>query len=472
MKYDFDIAVIGGGSGGLVAASLAKSMQARVLLIEGGKMGGDCLNYGCVPSKTFLKSAHLFKEMKKASDYGIIINDATASIPQVMSRVNQVIESIAPHDSVERFESMGVEVIKGIASIVDEHSVLVNDKVYSSKRIIIATGSAPVVPGIPGLKDVNYYNNETIFSLSYTPKKMIVLGAGVIGLELGQGFACMDIDVSIVDHSSMLFAKEDSDVGEVMLKEFINDGMHFHLGTSITRVYKKDENIIVVIKKDNQVTELECDTLFVALGRKPNVDSLQLKTVGINQTERGYIEVNQYLQTSLPSIYAIGDVVGQYQFTHIASYHASVAVKNALLINKFKTSYYNVAWTTYTSPEVSHVGMLEVEARKQNKKISVYKLPISQNDRSKAQDDMVGFIKVILDQNSIVIGATIVSNIAGELLPLLSYMVTHKKKVNTLMNVIFQYPIQGEILKTVGLEVFKDNVKKWQVSLLKNIVQR
>ncbi len=471
LKYDYDVVVIGAGSGGLVAASIASSMQARVMLVESSKMGGDCLNYGCVPSKSFLKSAHVSKEIRNSEEYGIHVGDVEVSLPRVLARVQEVIKSIEPHDSVERYTSKGVVVVTGVGKIMDQHTVSVEGTRYTTKRIIIATGCSPFVPNIEGLHDVSYYTNETIFSIDYTPKEMIVLGAGVIGLELGQGFCNLGVNVTIVDFASSIFSRDENEVGTIMKEAIENDGVNFSLESKIIKIEEKDNLKYVTIEKNGVQSILTCDTLLVALGRKPN-SNFGADNVGVQVDKRGYVITDDYLETSVKGIYAIGDITGKYQFTHMASYQASIAVKNALVFKRFKVSYNNVAWTTFTSPEVSHVGVLEEDIKKQGINYKVYCSDIFENDRSKTKGDTIGFVKIIVDKKGIVIGATIVGSVAGEMLALLSYMVSNKQPLSKVMNVIYQYPIQGEIIKTLSVKAFVENVKPWQNKVMKKIATR
>ncbi len=467
----YDIAIIGGGSGGLVAAATATGMGASVLLVEGRKMGGDCLNYGCVPSKTFLKSAHMAEKIARASDYGIDVDFSEAHIERVMERVRKIIATIAPHDSKERFESLGADVVEGMGKLTSPNSINVNGKEYFAKRILIATGSRAMIPPIKGLSDVPYYTNETIFDMVEKPKRLIVLGGGPIGLELGQGFAHLGVHVTVIDGGDSLFRRDEPEVAPILEEKLRSDGVSLCLGAKIERVYKDDNGISVCITQNGREDEVKADALLVALGRRPNTEELGLNQVGIETDKRGYIKVNEKMQTSLKSVYACGDVCGGYLFTHIASYEAGIAVRNALVMNAFKKSYSNVAWTTYTEPEVAHVGYLESEAREKGVFAYAHIVKFSRNDRALAEDDADGLLKVIVNAKGIVVGATIVSQKAGEIIPFLSLMVTKKLKLTDAMGVIFQYPIEAEIIKTAAIEEFKRNVKPWQQSLIRKIVK-
>ncbi len=466
----YDVIIIGAGSGGLVAAATACGMGAATLLIENRKMGGDCLNYGCVPSKTFLKSCRIMKNIKKAEHYGIAVDFSEVSLKEIMARVKSVISEIAPHDSVERFTALGADVVLGHGEIISATSVKVGANIYNTRNIIIATGSSPVILPIEGLDQIPFYTNETIFDLETLPKKMVVLGGGPIGLELGQGFAQLGSKVHIVDRSDTIFKKDEPEVSPILTKALEDDGVTFHMSSNILSISRQDSETLLKIEQDGTVIELTCDTLFIAIGRKPNTNGLGLENLQIETDKRGFIIVNDKLQTSTSNIYAIGDVRGKYQFTHTASYEAGVAIKNALIGNTFKTAYSNVCWTTYTFPEVAHVGLLEGECKDEGS-YTLF-IDISDNDRAKADDDRHGFVKLVMDKKRRVLGATIVSEKASEMLTQLSLMVTNKMHLSDTLSVIYQYPIQGEIIKALATTDFKDHVKPWQRKVIKKIVNR
>ncbi len=471
MKYDFDLAIIGAGSGGLFLAAVAANMGAKTLLIENHKMGGDCLNYGCVPSKTFLKSAHLAKQIRSSEQYGIKTSINDVSLKAVMQRVKDVIAEIAPHDSVERFTSLGVQVELGHGELVSCNEVKVNNRIFSAKNIAITTGSSPALPQIDGLDSVKYYTNENIFDLEELPKKLVVLGAGPIGLELGQGFANLGSETHMIIRENALFARDEPEVAPIMQQVLEEDGLILHFKTSIKSVAQDGNGIKVELEHDGKIESINADALLIAVGRVPNSKNLNLKGVGILTDSRGYIKVNKHLQTNVPNIFACGDVKGGYLFTHTASYEAEIVAKNALLYPMFKTDYSKIAWTTYTAPEVAHVGYLENEARKMGLKFTTQILPIDANDRAKAENDRHGFIKVILDSKSRLIGATIMGDKAGEMLPTLSLLVARKMKLSAVFSMIYQYPIQGEIVKSIAYKDFGSRTKAWQKTLLKKIVR-
>ena len=471
MKYQYNMIILGAGSAGLTATTGGVTLGARVMLIENNKMGGDCLNYGCIPSKTFLKSARLARLINKSDEYGLKTT-MDISVPSIMKRVKDVVAQIEPHDSKLHYEKMGVDVRFGEAKIVDCHTVMLNNKEYTGKSILIATGTKAIIPPIKGLEYVNYHTNESIFALDYTPKNIIVLGAGPIGVELGQGFVNTGSTVDIIDRSTNIFTKEEPEVEKIMEEVFKKDNLHIHLNTEIMEVNQIGNDIIVTVKTNNQVKKMVCDTLLVALGRTPNTKNLGLEEIGVVLDKQGYIVVNNKLQTSIPNIFACGDVRGEYMFTHTAGYEGIVAIKNALIAPLFKVKYNNVAWATYTSPEVAHVAMTEIQAKEKGLFAHAIVYPMTKNDRSKTEDDQVGFVKVILDKKGRVIGGTIVSERAGELIATLALMVTNKMKMTSALSVIYPYPTQSEIFKMVALEEMLNNIKPWQKILVKNIVKK
>lgn len=473
MKYDFHIIVVGAGSAGLVVASGAAGLGARVALIESEKMGGDCLNWGCVPSKSFLKSAHIADYVSKGDLFGIDSTLNATDLKKVMKRVSSVIKSIEPNDSAERYESLGVQVIKGFGKLVDSHHVEVANKVYSSKTIVLATGSSPSIPPIKGLDNIAYLTNKTVFDLEKLPERLIVLGAGPIASELGQGFSHLGSKVTIINRSSHLFKKDDPEVAPLMLERFINDGMNMELGVKIIEINENiNKEIEVAIEKDGKITTIIGDKLLLALGRKPNTAGLGLENIGVDLTKSGHIMTNKNLQTSIANIYACGDVAGPFAFTHMAGYQASIVIQNAIFPIKKKVDYSSVPWVTYTKPEVAHVGYTETQLINENKGYKKYMVPLVENDRAKAESDTEGFLKILLDTKGVVIGATLVGEKAGEMIGLANMALVKKMKVSSFMSMTFPYPTELEIYRTIALEALKEGFKPWQKNLVKKLFLR
>lgn len=472
MRYDYHIIVIGAGSGGLVVASGAASLGARVALIEAEKMGGDCLNAGCVPSKTFLKSAHIAKAIRDASMYGLTANLKKVDLAAVMDRVNKVIREIEPHDSRERYEGLGVDVILGFGEIQDRHTVKIGRETITGKYIVIATGSEPAVPPIPGLNDVDYQTNRTIFHLKELPGHLIVLGSGPIGIELGQGFRHLGSQVTIINRSPGLFKKDDPEVGPLMEKQLKDDGIELLLGIAYRRVRQDIDGISVEIEQEGKSRVITGDQILVAAGRLPATKNLGLDKVGVRVDGKGYIVTNRKLNTSVKNIYACGDVTGPYQFTHMAGYQAGIIIRNVIFKLGAKVDYSTVPWTTYTKPEVAHVGYTEPMARKAGIYNSSLKVDLSTIDRAKAEDDRVGFLKLNLGKKKRIIGATLVGEKAGEMIHAITIAINQKLTAGFFMNMIFSYPTESEILKSASLEAAKQSLKPWMKKVIRAVLLR
>lgn len=470
MKYDYDIIVIGGGSGGLVVASGASSLGARVALIEESDMGGDCLNTGCVPSKSFLKVGHTCEAIRNSEKYGVKSEIKEVDINKVMKRGNSVIETIRPKDSKGRYEKMGVDVIKGRGIIEDSNSIKVGEKILKTKNIVIATGSSPFIPDIKGLDSISYFTNENIFKIDKKPKHLIVLGGGPIGLELGQGFSEIGSKVTIIDRNKNMFSKDEPEVGNLMIDVFRNMDISIKLNSKILEIEKDNEDIKVLIEVDGKKEVVVGDSILVSLGRNPNTKNIGAEKIGLKLDKRGSIITDLQMKTNIKNIYACGDVTGPYQFTHMASYQASIVIKSIISPIKSKADYSYVPWTTYTKPEVSHVGMMEKAAKEKRVFAKSITIPLDEADKSVAEGDINGFLKLILGKGGRVLGATIVGEKAGELITIASIAIKNKMKVNDFAHIIYPYPSQSEIFKYAALKNMKDNFKPWQKKLIKKIM--
>jgi len=469
MKYKYHIIIIGGGSAGLVVASGGASMGAKIALIEESKMGGDCLNTGCIPSKSFLRSAHLAADLKNSREYGISASLKDVNISAVMKRVQKVIETIAPHDSAERFTSLGVDVIKGRGILVDSHTVRVHDRIVTGKHIVIATGSRPVIPPVPGLDKVPYFTNENIFKIKTLPKKLVILGAGSIGLELGQGFRQLGSEVEIIDIADRIFIKDDPEVAPLMERVLTDEGISLKLNAKIKEVKKTGNRISVTIGRDGELETIHGTDLFLSLGRAPVTGNMGLEYSGVKIDERGFISVNKYMQTNIENIYACGDVTGPYLFTHMAGYQGGVVLRNIIFpLKKSAVDYSTVPWTTYTRPEVAHAGYTEQMAREKSKLKDVILVDLKDMDRAQTDSDTAGFLKLILGKGNRIIGATMVGNKGGDIIPLASMAIRHRMKAAGFMSQIFSYPTEAEIFKFAGYAFARKSFKPW----MKNIVQK
>jgi pyruvate/2-oxoglutarate dehydrogenase complex dihydrolipoamide dehydrogenase (E3) component len=473
MRYNYHIIVLGAGSGGLVVASGGASLGAKVALIEEDKMGGDCLNTGCVPSKSFLRAAHLAADIRDASSFGLsaILTGVDASL--IMKRVHDVIQTIAPHDSIERFTSLGVDVINGRGVLVDSHAVKVNDRIITGKYIVIATGSRAAVPPIPGLADVPYLTNENIFNLQKLPEKLLILGGGPIGLELGQGFRHLGSEVEIIDIAPHLFPKDDEEVVPLMERLLQKEGIILTLSAKINQIKKNGDEITVVLEKDGIIREVAGSHLLVSLGRKPITKDMGLENAGVKPDQRGYVTVNNHMQTNIKNIYACGDVAGPYQFTHMAGYQAGVVIRNIIFpLKKASVDYSTVPWTTYTRPEVAHVGYTEQWAREEGLFIDSIMVELKESDRAQTDNDTEGFLKLVLGKKNRIIGATMVGNKAGEIIPLASLAIRNKMKATVFMSQIFSYPTEAEIFKFASLAFAKKSFKPWMKVVIKTLLLR
>lgn len=471
MPHEYHVVVIGGGSAGLITASAAAALGAKVALIEGGKMGGDCLNTGCVPSKSLLASAHLADRIRRADTFGLESSLAPVQLQQVMKRVHHVIDAIAPHDSVERFQSMGVEVFQAHGKLLDAHTVQAGDRTLTGKNIVIAAGSGPQIPKLKGLESVHYMTNENLFSLETLPEHLMIWGAGPIAMEIGQAFVQLGSKVTVVLRGSQLFKKDEPEAASIMARQLEADGIQFKYGHDITEVSQEGRRIALSLKelKTGTLSMISGDAFLIALGRQPASGNMGLEAAGVKTDKRGFVMVNEALQTSQPHIYACGDITGPYQFTHMAGYQAGIVARNLFVPLKKKVDYRHVVWTTYTSPQVAQAGYTEAAAREAGLLGSVIVHPFKDIDRAMIEDDQEGLLKLVLDRKKRVIGATLVSEQAGEMIHLASMAIVKKMKVSAFTELIYAYPSKAEIFSAAALAQWKDTVPDWQKKLFKKL---
>ncbi|MCW9025111.1 MAG: dihydrolipoyl dehydrogenase [Gammaproteobacteria bacterium] len=449
-QFDHNLVVIGAGSGGLVSAYIAAAVKAEVTLIEKDKMGGDCLNTGCVPSKTLIHSARYLAQSKNVEKLGFKSADIKFDFADVMQHVKSAIAQVAPHDSVERYMDLGVNVIQGEARITSPFEVQVNDKTLTTKNIVIATGARPFVPKIPGIDEIDYLTSDTIWNLNVLPKKLLVLGAGPIGCELAQSFARFGSQVTMVQRGARIMPREDADVSEILSEKLVKEGIILCLGHTSKRFEKNSEQKYLVAEHDNKEVKLEFDQILVAVGRKANITGFGLEELNVQISDRKTIEVNEFLQTNYPNIYACGDVVGPYQFTHTASHQAWYAAVNALFgrFKKFKVDYSVIPFATFTDPEVARVGLNEQEAKAQGVEYEVTTYNIDDLDRAIADSNAEGFVKVLtVPGKDRILGATIVSQYAGELIAEFVTAMRYKLGLNKILATIHIYPTWTEANK-------------------------
>ena len=451
-RFDYNLVVIGAGSGGLVSAYIAATVNAKVALIERHKMGGDCLNTGCVPSKALLRSAKIAHYVDNANTYGINTGKAEVDFAAVMERVQSVISAIEPHDSVERYEGLGVECVQGEAEIVSPWEVKVGDKTLTTKNIIIASGARPHMIPFPGIEDVPVYNSDTIWDLRERPAKLMVVGAGPIGCELAQAFSRLGSEVTIIDIVDNVMGKEDPDVASYVKQRFLAEGINLALGHFTQRLEKHQDGYVLIAKrgKDGPEVAIEFTHLLMAVGRKANTENIGIDSVNIELNDNGTVQVDEKLRTNVPNIYAVGDVAGPYQFTHTASHMAWYATVNALFgrFRTFNVDYSVVPWATFTDPEVARVGLNETDAKEQGIDYEVTTYGIDDLDRAIADSEAHGFVKVITPKgNDRILGATIVGYHAGELINEFIATMKRKGKLRDIMGTIHIYPTLGEANK-------------------------
>ncbi len=460
-----DLCVIGAGSGGLSVAAGAAQMGAKVVLIEKGLMGGDCLNYGCVPSKALIAAAHAAHNMRNAGRFGIAGGEPTVDFKQVHAHVRGVIDAIAPMDSQERFEGMGVHVIRAEARFVAQSMVEAGDTMIHARRFVVATGSTAAVPPIPGIDKVAYLTNETVFELTERPDHLIVIGGGPIGAELAQAHRRLGSEVTILEMAKLL-GRDDHEAAEIVRRRFLAEGIGIREDITITGIKGKAGKIDIDIEREDGTAETASGThLLVAAGRKVNVDGLDLARAGIEFTPKG-ITVDARLRTTNKRVFAVGDVAGGLQFTHVAGYHGTVVLTNALFHFPKKANHDAVPWVTYTDPELAHVGLTDVAATKrEDGNINILRWSFAENDRAQAERETEGFIKVVVDRKSRVLGATIVGPRAGELILPWILAVGRKDKIGAMASVVAPYPTLTEVSKRAAgsyyaPKLFNDRMKR------------
>jgi len=453
-KFDRNLVVIGAGAGGLVTSYIAAAVKAKVTLVEAGEMGGDCLNYGCVPSKAIIKTAKVANQMRHADSYGLEPVTPAMSFKRVMARVHEVIAAIAPNDSVERYTSLGVDVVKGYAKIIDPWTVEIkkNDggtQTLTTKNIVVATGAAPFIPELPGIEQSGYVTSDTLWTkfaeLEDAPKRLIVLGGGPIGCELAQAFSRLGSDVTQVERAPRLMGREDADVAEYAESVLRESGVNVLTSHDALRFEQQDGEKVLVVAKEGVESTIAYDEVIVAVGRKARLHGFGLEDLGI-QFDRT-IETDEYLQTLMPNIFAAGDVVGPYQFTHVAAHQAWYAAVNALFgtFKKFKVDYRVIPWTTFIDPEVARVGINERDAGEQDIDVEVTRYEFAELDRAVAESARKGFIKVLTPPGKDkILGVTIVSEHAGDLLAEFVIAMKHDLGLNKILGTIHAYPTWAE----------------------------
>lgn len=443
-----DICVIGAGSGGLSVAAIAAAFGVSVVLIEKGKMGGDCLNYGCVPSKALIATAKNADAIRHSGRYGLHVPEPVVDFQKVHDYVHSVIGAIAPNDSVERFTSMGVHVIEGTAKFVNPRIVEVNGTRIRARRFVVATGSSAAVPPIDGLKDVPFLTNETVFERTEAPEHLIIIGGGPIGMEMAQAHRRLGAQVTVVEAFKAL-ANDDPELTEIVIDKLRQDGIVIREEVKIARVEKAGSGIAVVLEAGDEEEVITGSHLLVAAGRKPNVEGLGLKDARIRYDRA--IKVSRSLRSSNRRVYAIGDVAGSLQFTHMANYHAGLVIRAILFRLPVRENRHIIPWATYTDPELAHVGLAEEQARKQHRGVKVLRWPYAENDRAQTEGRTSGLIKVVVSRKGRILGASIVGYQAGEMINMWSLAISQKMKIGAISGYIAPYPTVSEISKRAAV---------------------
>ena len=449
-RFDRNLVVVGAGSAGLVSAYIAAAVKAKVTLIEKHRMGGDCLNTGCVPSKALIRTARLLSQIRHAERYGLARASAEVDFGKVMERVQRVIRDIEPHDSVARYTSLGVECIAGEATIVSPWEVQVGERTLTTRAIVIAAGARPFVPPIPGLEKVEVLTSDSVWGLRELPRRLVVLGGGPIGCELAQAFARLGANVTQVEMLPRLLSREDPEVSDLVRRRFEAEGVQVLAGHRAKKVELVDGRKILLCERDGQSIQVEFDALLCAVGRVPNTGGYGLEALGIPLTQARTIETNEYLQTLYPNIFACGDVAGPYQFTHTASHQAWYASVNALFggLRKFRADYSVIPWATFTDPEVARVGLNETEAREKGIAFEATTYGIDDLDRAIADGEAHGFVKVLTAPGKDrILGATIVGEHAAELIVEFIAAMRHGIGLNKILGTIHIYPTFAEANK-------------------------
>lgn len=449
-KFDYNIAVIGAGSGGLVSAYIAAAMKAKVVLIERHKMGGDCLNTGCVPSKALIRSAKMLSNASRAKEFGFKAASVDFDFAEVMERVQHVIATVAPHDSVERYTGLGVDCLPGHAKIKSANEVEVDGRVITARRIIVATGAKPLVPPIPGIADSGYLTSDTVWNLRELPKRLIVLGGGPIGAELAQAFTRFGSRVTIIEMAPHLLIREDAEVIDLVTARFKAEGMTVLTDHKAKAFGTRAGEKYLTCEHAGQDIDIPYDQIIVALGRAANVSGFGLEELGVKLSPRKTIEADPFLETNIKGIYVCGDVTGPYQFTHTAAHQAWYASINALFspFKRFKVDYRVIPWTTFTDPEVARVGLNEKEARDQGIPYELTTYELDDLDRAIADSEAHGFVRILtVPGKDRILGVTIVGPHAGDIIPEFILAMKQGIGLSKILGTIHIYPTLGEANK-------------------------
>lgn len=448
----YNLVVIGAGTAGLVSAAGAAGLGAKVALIERHLMGGDCLNVGCVPSKALIGAARAAAVVRDGAEFGVQVPDGVrVDFGKAMERMRRLRMSIAPRDSAQRFSDLGIDVFIGEGRFADFHTVEVEGEKLRFKKAVIATGARAAAPPIPGLEEVEYLTNETLFSLTELPKRLGVIGAGPIGCEMAQTFARFGSEVFLVESLHGILPKEDRDAAGLVLESMIHDGVKLLCcGKDLKLCRADDGRIRLAVESHGQGYDVVIDKLMVAVGRSPNVEGMNLETAGVAYSNKG-VQVNDRLQTTSPDIYAAGDICSPYQFTHAADFMARTVIRNALFFGRAKASALTIPWCTYTEPEIAHVGLYEKQAQEQGMEVATFTRELNDVDRAILEGRTNGFVRVHVRKGTDkIVGATIVAQNAGDMISEVTLSMTHGLGLMQIANSVHPYPTQAEAIRQVG----------------------
>jgi pyruvate/2-oxoglutarate dehydrogenase complex dihydrolipoamide dehydrogenase (E3) component len=467
--FDYDLGILGGGAAGLTAAAGAAQFGAKTILIEkAGKLGGDCLHFGCVPSKTLIRSAGIWSLARRAKEFGLPeVELPPVSLAAVMARVGSVIDAIQEHDSPERFCRLGAAVRFGEPRFVDDHTVSVDGDRLTARAWILATGSSPSLPPVEGLEDVPYWTNETVFSQKELPKRLLVLGGGPIGVEMAQAFQRLGSEVTVIEFADRILGQEDPDIADILRTRLETEGVKILTGTKALKAGSPGSSVILRIasvKEEGEPRTIEGDVLLVAAGRKPNVEGLELQAAGVEFSPRG-VPADGRMRTNVPHVYSCGDVNGVFPFTHVAGYEAGIALSNAILRIPRKADYAKVPWCTYTDPEIASVGLNEKRATAAGVEYRVLEAPFSEVDRALAEGEAEGKIKLLVTPSGSLLGCQIAGHHAGELIHEWVAAINGGVKLSILAGSIHAYPTLAEISKKAAgsyysKKLFSDRTRK------------
>ncbi|MDP6357068.1 MAG: mercuric reductase [Planctomycetota bacterium] len=474
----YDMVVIGAGPAGLITSLIGAGTGAKVALIERHLMGGDCLNVGCVPSKCLIASGRSVGAVHDAGRFGVKVPDGVeVDFAAVMERMRAVRAGISHHDSAERYTEKGIDVFIGSGSFIDDQTIGVGEAKLKFRKAVITTGNSAARLPIPGLEEVGYLNNETVFQLTELPSCLAVIGAGPIGCEMAQSFRRFGAEVHLLEVAPQILIREDRDAAEIVERALVNDGLNLVTGCKVLGMEKDETGKTIQFDTDDETGQsIQVDEILLAVGRAPNVEGLNLGKVGVEWDERTGVKVNDYLQTANSRVFAAGDICFPYKFTHVADAMAKIVFKNALAspfgLSRWSTKKLIIPWTTYTDPEIAHVGMYEKDAEEVGIAIDTFTHAISETDRGLADGDEEGFVKVHVKKGTgTIVGATIVAKHAGDLISLITTAMVNKLSLGSLGNVIFPYPTQAEAIKRVAGAYNLTTFKPWKQKLV-NFVRK